>query len=331
MAAPFVPSCVDAKPDLSIDPNRLDLPALWRYLSATGLSRRLFELARDEDLGPAGVDLTTVGDGAGQAQLVTRLVFREAGVVAGLAAAAELAEVFGGEVSVEPELADGETAERGMVAATVSGDRAAVLALERTLLNLVGRLSGVATRTRAFVRALDAGGGRAELYDTRKTTLGMRVLEKYAVRCGGGMNHRLGLHDAVMVKDNHLLAGGELDDAGTGERVAGLLDAIEAGVKARGVERPRFIEVEVDRVGQLSSVFEVCGGRVDVVLLDNMALKDLREAVGLRDRLSPGVQLEASGGVTLESVGAIGATGVDRVSVGSLTHGAVSLDVGLDG
>ncbi len=325
-----VPSCVDATPDLSIDPNRLDLPALWRYLSATGLPRRLFELARDEDLGPLGVDLTTVGDGD-DSQLLTRLVFREPGVVAGLSAASELAEVFGGGVRVEPEMNDGEIAERGMVGATVMGERGAVLALERTLLNLVGRLSGVATRTRAFVRALDAGGGRAELYDTRKTTPGLRVLEKYAVRCGGGMNHRLGLHDAVMVKDNHLLVGGAIDDAGTGERVAGLLDAIEAGVRARGVEPPRFIEVEVDRVGQLSSVLEVCGGRVDVVLLDNMALKDLREAAAMRDRLARGVKLEASGGVTLESVGAIGATGVDRVSVGSLTHGAVGVDVGLDG
>jgi nicotinate-nucleotide pyrophosphorylase (carboxylating) len=322
-------------PPSSPDPNDLTLPDLWAWIERSGLPGRLFELARDEDLGPDGLDWSSgiAGDHADTSgALGAGLVFREAGVVCGLVALRGLIETFGGCVSFAASVCDGDLVGPGGTAAIIEGDRGAVLRLERTLLNLVGRLSGVATRTRAFVRALEAGGGAAKLYDTRKTTPGLRVLEKYAVRCGGGMNHRFGLHDAVMLKDNHLAgnAGGDPDDGGTGRRVALLLDRIDARSKVIAGSPPRFVEVEVDRVAQLESVLATCAERVDVVLLDNMALEDLRASVEVRDRIAPDVVLEASGGVSLETVGAIGTTGVDRVSVGSLTHGARGLDVGLD-
>jgi nicotinate-nucleotide pyrophosphorylase (carboxylating) len=307
---------------IDLDPNQMPLPELWAAFERTGLPKRLFELARDEDLGPGSADPSA--DAAGADPWAGRLASREDGLVAGLACVPVLLGVFGGGVSFEPAMEDGDRCAPGDTLGTLTGPRAAVLRVERTLLNTVGRLCGVATRTDAFVRTLRDGGGGAELWDTRKTTPGLRLLEKYAVRCGGGMNHRLGLHDAVMLKDNHVSG-----DAGIAERVGAMLDGIDASVRA-GASKPRFVEVEVDRLAQLEALLGAHGERIDAVLLDNMTVDQLCEAVRMRDAMGASVRLEASGGVNLDTIGAIGATGVDRVSVGSLTHGARSLDVGLD-
>jgi nicotinate-nucleotide pyrophosphorylase (carboxylating) len=300
------------------DLNGLSLPELYAALSAGGLVRRLLELARDEDLGQAG-DVTSAAcvprDAPGRAVIVTR----EDGVASGLETVPELLGVFGFDLAFVPRVGDGTRVRAGATLGEMRGSRRGILAVERTVLNLVGRLSGIATRTARFVGAIEPGV-RARLYDTRKTTPGLRVLEKYAVRCGGGFNHRVGLYDAVLIKDNHL-AG--VRDADVGGFVA------EAARRARGL-RPAFIEVEVASRAQLEAVLAAGPGLVDIVLLDNMGLDDLRQAVELRDRLAPGIELEASGGVTLDTIGPIARTGVERISVGSLTHGAAALDVALD-
>jgi nicotinate-nucleotide pyrophosphorylase (carboxylating) len=194
-----------------------------------------------------------------------------------------------------------------------------LLALERTALNFLQRLSGIATLTDRFVAAV--AGTRAVILDTRKTTPGWRVLEKYAVRCGGGQNHRVGLYDAVLIKDNHLAW------------LAQDADPIAAALKrARDNTPPQtLIEIEVDSLERLDRALAVdrdCSP--DIILLDNFSQDALAEAVRLRDHRSPGVLLEASGGVTLDRVQAIAATGVDRISVGALTHSAQALDIGLD-
>jgi nicotinate-nucleotide pyrophosphorylase (carboxylating) len=203
-----------------------------------------------------------------------------------------------------------------------------ILAAERLVLNLLTRLSGIATLTSRYVDA--AGGTRARIYDTRKTTPGWRRLEKYAVRMGGGCNHRAGLYDAILIKDNHL-AFGRANASGR----AGFSPA-EAVHRARRWSQRRapssagcrtIVEIEVDSLAQLD---EVLPARPDVVLLDNMAPEQLREAVARRDAVAPEIELEASGGVTLDTVAQIAQTGVDRISVGALTHSPPALDFGLD-
>ena len=188
--------------------NDLPLPALYQRFEQTGLIRRLLELARDEDLGPSRIDLTGAALPGDEARASVRLVAREAGVCAGLASLPLLLEVFGAEVESEATLADGAWFEKGTTLATFEGAMPDLVRVERTLLNLVSRLCGIATRTAVFLDAMrseaSAEPARSRLYDTRKTTPGLRVLEKYAVRCGGGFCHRLGLHDAVMFKDNHI-------------------------------------------------------------------------------------------------------------------------------
>ncbi len=316
------------------DLNALSLEGLYRELSRTGLVRRLLEVARDEDLG-AGGDVTAKAcfpPGAAAKACRAALVMKSDGVVAGLAAAGELCEVFapaaGGAVRVDVRVRDGEAvrvdAGGRVTIAELSGAVGAVLGIERSFLNLVGRLSGVATVTAAYVAA--AGSGRARVYDTRKTTPGLRMLEKYAVRCGGGMCHRMGLFDGVLIKDNH---------------IAGVSDAeLPAFVKA-AAERARasaaaekralvFVELEVDRLEQLGAVLAAGGCGVGIVLLDNMSTEQMRRGVEMRDRSGLKIELEASGGVRLETIRAIAASGVDRISVGALTHRAVSVDVGLD-
>jgi nicotinate-nucleotide pyrophosphorylase (carboxylating) len=202
------------------------------------------------------------------------------------------------------------------------------LTAERLVLNLLGRLSGIATLTRKYVDAV--AGTQSRIYDTRKTTPGWRRLEKYAVRCGGGCNHRTGLFDAVLIKDNHLAVGKEATDSTArytpAEAVARARRFIEeqAPEPAQG---PMIVEVEVDTLEQLD---EVLAAGPDLVLLDNMTPAQLREAVRHRDARNPTVELEASGGVRLETVRQIAQSGVDRISVGALTHAAVWLDFGLD-
>jgi nicotinate-nucleotide pyrophosphorylase (carboxylating) len=273
---------------------------------------RLIAAALEEDL--AGGDLTSVAC-LGDQSAVARLVARQAGVVAGL----WLVDLVYGQVDpaveVSPEAADGDPVCPGQTLAVVSGPARAVLAGERTVLNFLQRLSGVATITRAFVDAVK--GTAAAICDTRKTTPGWRRLEKHAVRCGGGVNHRMGLYDEVLIKDNHVA----LAECPIGQLVE----------RARARFGPEMvIEVEVDTLDQLRSVLPLSA---DMVLLDNMGPDQLRQAVALRDSLGGRQKrplLEASGGVTLATVRAIAETGVDRISVGALTHSAPALDIAMD-
>ena len=211
-------------------------------------------------------------------------------------------------------LAQGDRVGAGSVAAEVEGSTSAILTAERTALNFLQRLSGVATVTRTYVDAVR--GLPVAILDTRKTTPGWRLLEKAAVASGGGQNHRMGLFDAVMVKDNHLVANKSPVD-------------IEQRIRTLRQERPGLtIEVEADTLEQVETFLSLEG--IDIVLLDNMDCGQLRKAVQQRDEMARSVRLEASGGITLESVRSIAETGVDRISVGALTHSVRSIDIGLD-
>jgi nicotinate-nucleotide pyrophosphorylase (carboxylating) len=225
------------------------------------------------------------------------------------------------DARLTPMHQDGDLLTPGAQVARMEGSTRDLLTAERVVLNLLGRLSGVATQTRRFVDRLR--GTRARLYDTRKTTPGWRRLEKYAVRCGGGHNHRLGLYDAVLIKDNHL--------AQQSHPVCSVPAAVERArtfLEQRQVtERLPLIEVEVDTLNQLQ---QALAASPDIILLDNMQVEQLREAVRLRDAAGSTTELEASGGVTLDSIRSIAETGVDRISVGAVTHSACGLDFGLD-
>jgi nicotinate-nucleotide pyrophosphorylase (carboxylating) len=280
--------------------------------------RRLVELALEEDLGAAG-DLTSRAvippNLSGQAVFVARAE----GVLAGLPAAALVAAAVDPGLAFQPHLiADGSPLKPGDTLATVSGPMRSILAVERTALNFLQRLSGIATLTRQYVEAIAGLPGR--IYDTRKTTPGWRLLEKYAVRCGGGQNHRLGLHDGILIKDNHLAAlRGEASP---------IAAAVQAARRQVGCSVP--VEIEVDNLGQFDEALAL---GPDIILLDNMSPDDLREAVARRDEFcdeEEWVFLEASGGVNLATVRAIAETGVDRISVGALTHSAPALDIALD-
>lgn len=248
------------------------------------------------------------------------LVARQGGVFAGRVVLDAFVRRFAGQrLTIRPDVVDGQVIGADQTLATVAGPRRVVLRIERPMLNFLQRLCGVATVTRRFVEAV--AGTRARILDTRKTVPGWRQLDKYAVRGGGGMNHRMGLHDAVLVKDNHL-AGVPIERLN--RFVAELVD--RAG---RHEPQPAFVEIEVDSLEQLRAVLSVSG--VDRVLLDNFTLDQMRQAVAMRDAAAgPTVKLEASGGVDIESVRAIAETGVDYISVGALTHSAPALDLALD-
>jgi len=260
-----------------------------------------------EDLGRAG-DITAQACVPADARLTADFTTRRGGVVAGLACIRLTLAELDPAATFDPLTADGQVAPAGSALARVSGNARAILSAERTALNLLGRLCGIATLTQDYVDAVAGTGAR--ITDTRKTTPGLRALEKYAVRCGGGVNHRFGLDDAILIKDNHVAACGSVGEAlRRAKAFAGHL------VK---------VEVEVDSLVQLQ---EALAHDPDVIMLDNFSLADMREAVTIVDRR---VRLEASGGVTLETVRAIAETGVDVISVGALTHSAKVLDIGLD-
>ena len=271
---------------------------------------RLVEWAIREDLGPAG-DITSrtllPADLRGRAQFVQRSV----GVVAGLPAVAATLEAIDGSLHFEAMVSDGSLLQPGQVLATVTGSLRSILTAERVALNFLQRLSGVASLTHRYVDAVV--GLPVAILDTRKTTPGWRLLEKYAVRQGGGSNHRMGLYDGVLIKDNHLAA---LAD-----------DLVLAVHRARQELRGFAIECEVDTLEQLERLLPA---RPDIVLLDNMTTDQLRAAVKMRNMTDPRIKLEASGGVNLTTVRAIAETGVERISVGALTHSAVAQDIGLD-
>jgi nicotinate-nucleotide pyrophosphorylase (carboxylating) len=275
---------------------------------------KLIQLALAEDLGAAG-DRTSqvlIPEGlTGQA----RFVARRAGIVAGLPAVAAVLAAVDARLTFQERVEDGSSVLPGTCLADVCGPVRGILAAERTGLNFLQRLSGVATQTRRYVEQV--AGLLCRILDTRKTTPGWRLLEKYAVRCGGGLNHRLGLYDGMLVKDNHLAA------LGTGKEAFRRLASALSGSRVPGLP----LEIEVEQRGQLEGAFACLP---EIVLLDNMTLDQLREAVRLRNEKAPNVLLEASGGVTLETVRAIAETGVDRISVGALTHSAPALDIALD-
>lgn len=300
------------------DMNALSLPELFSALTADGSLDRLLSAARAEDLADSG-DVTTQSIIHDESDVRAAGVARQAGTIAGLAVIPRLLEVFECDVRFESVASDGEACAAGQVLWRLLGDLRPILAVERTMLNLIGRLSGIATLTRCYVEAI--AGTTAVICDTRKTTPGMRFLEKYAVRCGGGTLHRLGLHDAVLFKDNHL------QHLGPGEFAPTVAAAAKA---ARDRYDLRFVEVEIDTLEQLRLVLEIEPGLIDMVLLDNMSLDQMRDAVICRDKLAPEILLEASGSITLDTVRAVAETGVDRISVGALTHSAPSLDVALD-
>ena len=260
-----------------------------------------------EDLGRAG-DVTAAACVPPNIRMAARFAARKAGRIAGLDCARLAIAALDPTARFEVKIGDGQDAPAGAVLAEVQADARALLSAERVALNLLGRLSGVATLTAQYVKAVEGTGARITC--TRKTTPGLRALEKYAVRCGGGINHRYGLDDAILIKDNHIAACG------------GIGPALERAKAAAG--HLVRIEIEVDTLAQLDEALPYAP---EVIMLDNFSLGDLRTAVS---RAKGKVVLEASGGVTLETVRAIAETGVDVISSGALTHSAPVLDIGLD-
>jgi nicotinate-nucleotide pyrophosphorylase (carboxylating) len=277
--------------------------------------------ALTEDLGDDG-DITSIATIPDDARGAGRIVARSTGVLAGLPVIERLVRDFGLASGWQPRLADGDRLEPGTEIARIAGSVRALLAMERTALNFLQRLSGIASLTARFVERV--AHTRAEVYDTRKTTPGWRALEKYAVRCGGGCNHRFGLYDAVLFKDNHLAW---LEGPGRGSTGPRHVFAAAIARARASTARGTVVEIEVDTLEQLDCALG-CGP--DIVLLDNFGADQMAEAVRRRDALAPRVQLEASGGVTLATVAALAETGVDRVSAGALTHSAPALDLALD-
>src|SRR6195952_544993 len=264
--------------------------------------------ALDEDLGRAG-DITSIATIPESIRAEAQMVARQDGVIAGLPLAVSALQMLSPGIEIKAHLRDGAMVTAGQHVLSISGPARAVLTAERTALNFVGRLSGIATLTADYVARTE--GTNMRICCTRKTTPGLRALEKYAVRCGGGFNHRFGLDDAVLIKDNHIA-------------VAGSIRAV--------LERSRAvvghlvkIEIEVDSLDQLQEVLDT--GLADVVMLDNMDISTLQKAVAL---VAGRLVIEASGGITLDSIAAIAATGVDYASSGALTHSAPALDIGLD-
>jgi nicotinate-nucleotide pyrophosphorylase (carboxylating) len=281
-------------------------------LSAAGLDvaevEAVVRRALEEDLA-LGPDVTTDSTVAPRTQAGGDIVPRSPGMLAGIAVAATVFDLVGrGEVEVELLATDGTASRPGEAVLTVAGPARALLTAERTALNLIGHLSGIASLTRRWVDAV--AGTSAAIRDTRKTTPGLRALEKYAVRCGGGVNHRMALGDAALIKDNHVAA-------------AGGITAAVAAVRAHAPDLP--LEVECDTLDQVREAIEA---GVGLVLLDNFSLEDTRTAVALARPAR--VRLEASGGLSLERAAEVAATGVDYLAVGALTHSAPVLDLGFD-
>lgn len=289
----------------------------WDDLDLAAL-RRFIELARDEDLSGLGLlakpritgDRSTAALATAPRQSSANLVARESMIVCGLPLVPLILSVYGGKTSVQLRARDGRSLAKGEVLATLTGDPRVLLSAERVILNFIQRLSGIATQTRTYVAAL--GEGRTRLLDTRKTTPGYRMLEKYAVASGGGWNHRLGLFDRVMLKDNHLALLGSTDD----------LAAAVARAKKAAPDLP--VEVEIDELAQIPPVLTA---GADVILLDNFTPARIKKAVAL---IGGRAFTEASGGITLKTLPKFADLGLDFVSTGALVHQSVWVDIGLD-
>ena len=260
-----------------------------------------------EDIGAAG-DLTSSLTVSDNQEATAEIVLRKPGVIAGLAVAARVFEMVDDSLTIELLSADGDGLEANATTLSVSGNARNILTAERTALNFLGHLSGIATETRMLVNAV--AHTDVHICCTRKTTPGLRAMEKYAVRCGGGYNHRFGLHDGVLIKDNHIVAAN------------GVADAVRRA-KAK-VGHMVKVEVEVDRIDQIGPALD---GGADVILLDNMDGPTMTKAVKM---IGGQAIVEASGSITLENVAAVAETGVDVISIGWITHSAPSLDLGLD-
>jgi nicotinate-nucleotide pyrophosphorylase (carboxylating) len=280
----------------------------------SGLDRddvlRVIRTALDEDL-KFGPDITTAATVPADARTTGRIVSRQSGVVAGVDVAVEVfREVIGDDLTIDRQVADGTRVEPGSVVLELTGPTTGMLTAERTALNLLCHLSGIATATAAWADAIDET--KAKVRDSRKTLPGLRALQKYAVRAGGGENHRMALGDAALIKDNHVAAAGSVTKA---------LEAVRA--MAPDIE----CEVEVDTLEQLD---EALAAGAELILLDNFPLWQTQIAVQRRDTRSPQTKLESSGGLTLEMAGDYARTGVDYLAVGALTHSVTVLDLGLD-
>jgi nicotinate-nucleotide pyrophosphorylase (carboxylating) len=301
------------------DWNAMTLPALFDALARPDAEDAVAR-ALDEDLGArfggAG-DVTSLASIPAAMQGRATIVSRADGVLAGVRVAEIVARRAGLRIDVRVD--DGARLVRGTRVATLEGPLASILTHERTILNFLTLLSGNASLAAQFVDA--ARGTRARICDTRKTVPGLRTLQKYATRCGGASLHRIGLFDAVLLKDNHL---GAFESGTLAERVRA------ASAHARANARIAFVECEVDALAQLDELLALEQGVLDMILLDNMDAGTLAEAVRRRDARAPHVLLEASGGVRLDTVKRIASTGVDRISVGAITHSALALDLGLD-
>jgi nicotinate-nucleotide pyrophosphorylase (carboxylating) len=280
----------------------MTLPRLASHVIDDAVARAL-----REDLGDAG-DITSAATIPVSAVSRAVIAARQPGVIAGIDAVRAAFRQVDPAINVTVEAGDGARVEQGDVLISLDGPSRGVLSAERVALNFLGHLSGVATATAALVDAV--AGTKAKITCTRKTTPGLRALEKYAVLCGGGRNHRFGLYDAVMIKDNHIAAAG------------GIAPALAAAKSSLG--HMVKVEIEIDRLDQLEAA--IAGG-ADVILLDNMSTDDMKQAVAINQARAI---LEASGNVTVKSVRAIAETGVDIISSGWITHSAPSLDVGLD-
>lgn len=273
----------------------------------------LISLALKEDLQERG-DVTSLYFVPAEAQARALVKVKDEGVISGLGIAEIVCEKVDPEIQVTYLKQDGATVTHGDYVMEWTGSAQSILTAERTALNFLQRLSGVATKTRCFVDLVSHT--RCQVLDTRKTTPGWRALEKMAVRAGGGTNHRMGLYDRAMVKDNHLVAENSLS-------------ALQSGISALKKDHPTVeVELEADTLEQVAGFLTLTG--VDYILLDNMSLTQLSEALALRGEAGSAVKLEASGGVNLETVKEISETGVDFVSVGALTHSAVALDISLE-
>ena len=281
-------------------------------------ARPLIRMAIEEDLGQGDVtsQLLFPEDAVDKANIISR----EEIIVCGMSVTEEILKCYDERLKLTIRVNDGESAHVGSKLATIEGPMRSMLSIERIALNFLQRLSGIATTTRKYVYAIQ--GTKAKIYDTRKTLPGWRILEKYAVRCGGGYNHRIGLYDGIMIKDNHLAQLGRKFQP----KLKKIID------KARDLKDVKFVAVEVDHVDdQLNYVLEIPG--IDIVLLDNMGQWQLKHAVEMRNAMcgkNKKPLLEASGNITLNNVSAIAQCGVDRIAIGAITHSAIAVDIGLD-
>lgn len=287
-------------------------------------ARRLIRIAIQEDF-HRGLDWTTVALIPGTLESEAAIVARREGIIAGLPVVPLVIDEMAAQVQWQPLVEEGGPVARGTRVGRLRGSARDLLAVERTVLNFLGRMGGIATATHSLVRRVE--GTRARIYDTRKTIPGWRSLDKYSVRRGGGYNHRRGLFDAILIKDNHLALG----RLATGDAAFSAPQAVFRAKEFIATLPPEhqgpIVEIELDTLATLP---EVLATGPDIVLLDNFPPAELKRAVAIRDAHAPSVELEASGNISFETVRAVAETGIERISSGSITHSAANLDLGLD-